>query len=865
MNNSRVALAPAFVALVLSTSHFAAAQTTFVGPTNGTSQWTNTANWSGATVPDAIDQTVVFTNMAVSNGVQWQNTNITIGTINFQNASGNVVIGDNAVTTDTLTLHTSSGKPVLNVSNANSTAFIYASLLGTNGFTKSGAGNLTFRFNQTAMTYTGDINLNAGTLTINQDSSLGDTNNDIIVGGNSTLSYSPGGNTGAGSLSAGRNISISNGTTLTLQTLNTNTPLTINGVISNAGGLTFVGTGAGSNAATSLRYTLNGVNTYTGQTMIQGGARVTLGSGAALGAGSLTLTNAPGTTNPSFTLLDLGGNSQSVAALTVNSSTTNVRTLVISNGSLAVTAPSANFVFSGTNGSSLDMSGLSAFSFNGASNNRNFTLQPDLSTGGSILNTNYLYLAASGAGSNLISANTVLIGNASGSSAGPGNEARLVLGRTNAIHAQALNIGQFNASGVVDFGAGISNGVLKLRGSNGIAAMTNLLVGDMNSGSRRGTGILNLGVADALVTDTFIGQARANAVANLTQTNTISMAGGAFEGTNLIIGMGASALTGTSITNVSTFFQTGGTSAVTLIRMGDDRSNTNTVAYISTYAVSGPVTLLRAQTIDAGTNAAFGVNTVRTLQLSNGATLRNASGANLTVSGFTNTASGRMNIELAGNGTVEADTSRTVTFGDNTRLSGAGNLTKTGAGTLILSSGIAGANTGALNISNGVVQLNATSVAAAGTVTSVAVGSGATLLISQSDQVNNSAAVTLSGGTIARAGGVSETMGNLTLTANSFLDYGTGAIGTLTFGTYSPTLKLSVNNFLIGNVLRFTTDLSGSINNTSLFAFDNGFVSDWGTTTPGTFTITAIPEPSTYLAAAGLLGLMLWSARRRAR
>jgi hypothetical protein len=32
-----------------------------------------------------------------------------------------------------------------------------------------------------------------------------------------------------------------------------------------------------------------------------------------------------------------------------------------------------------------------------------------------------------------------------------------------------------------------------------------------------------------------------------------------------------------------------------------------------------------------------------------------------------------------------------------------------------------------------------------------------------------------------------------------------------------------------------------------------------------TFTITAMPEPSTYVAAIGLLALMLWPLRRRLR
>ena len=196
------------------------------------------------------------------------------------------------------------------------------------------------------------------------------------------------------------------------------------------------------------------------------------------------------------------------------------------------------------------------------------------------------------------------------------------------------------------------------------------------------------------------------------------------------------------------------------------------------------------------------------------------------------------------------------------QFTGTGGLTKNGLGTLSLTA--ANNFSGPVAVQSGLLNLNALSGAAAASISSVSVASGATLLVSRSDQVNNGATVSLSGGTIRRGGNVGEVFGNLTISTDSFLDYGAANdAGTIRFGTYAPSALLTVQNFLPGNKLQFGNTISSTdLNNTSLFQFSNGFTTG---TESGIFTITAIPEPSTYIAALGLLGLMLWPFRRRLR
>jgi len=415
-------------------------------------------------------------------------------------------------------------------------------------------------------------------------------------------------------------------------------------------------------------------------------------------------------------------------------------------------------------------------------------------------------------------------------------------------------------SGVIALGqetGGGSNAILRLSGASGGITLTNSsLAIRSGSGSRQ---IISENTSGINTISNSIAQSN-NAIFDVATGGTLRLAGTIANSTTVTnekSGGGALIFGAAS---------TGG--AVNQLKIG----NGSVVLGVNNAGTTNTTTSTRG--IDLGLNLA-GSSTANNVALyaSNGVTVSNSiyvapntSGATRTIGASDSSATVTYNNEvfLGGTANLEAGASSSVTFSGAFLTNGttATGITKVGAGTVTLT-----ANNnylGATTVSNGVLNLNRTGGgSAAGSTASVTVNSGGTLLISANNQVNDSATVTLSGGTIQRGSGVTETFGNLNLTAASFIDFGTGTTNSLNFGTYTGGgFKLNVTNFLVGNILTFKTDLSGSISNTSLFGFDNGFNSAWNSGS-STFTITAIPEPSTVAAAIGLAAVFLWPARRR--
>ena len=214
-------------------------------------------------------------------------------------------------------------------------------------------------------------------------------------------------------------------------------------------------------------------------------------------------------------------------------------------------------------------------------------------------------------------------------------------------------------------------------------------------------------------------------------------------------------------------------------------------------------------------------------------------------------------------------------------------LTKTGLGTQTLS----GASTysGATQVSGGTLAIdnNNSTVARLANTSGIMVNNGGTLSLAQSggtastDRLNDSATMTLNGGTF-NTGGLSEHgtsnntagLGALTLSSSSVLDLGTGAsvIAFADSHTASWSGTLSIYNWT-GSLAGSGTDEvflgSDTTGLTGTQLDEISFYSGAGTGALGTARILAsgeivpVPEPATIFGGLALLGLVGYRERKR--
>jgi len=336
------------------------------------------------------------------------------------------------------------------------------------------------------------------------------------------------------------------------------------------------------------------------------------------------------------------------------------------------------------------------------------------------------------------------------------------------VLAGTLSIQNSAALGSTANGTTVSDGAqLKVAGGIGVAENLNI----------RGTGVGGTGaIRSAGGNNTLSGSVVRAASATITTAADQLTLSGTQSGNNTLTidGAGNTKITG----NI-----TGNTSAV-VIKTG---SGHLTLSGANTYGGSTEInggTL--AVSSDSNLGAAPGSPTSGHLRFGGG-TL--ATTANMTLN------ANRLVTLNAGGGTISPETGTTLNYAGV--ISGTGGLVKSGNGTLRLS-GSAGSNTysGPTTVNAGTLALNKTPGQNAVGTGAITLNSGGTLLLENSNQIGNTTALTLAGGTFNTGTGFNETLGALSLTADSSISLGS-AVHLLTFSSanlmlWSPTAILTI-------------------------------------------------------------------------
>lgn len=454
------------------------------------------------------------------------------------------------------------------------------------------------------------------------------------------------------------------------------------------------------------------------------------------------------------------------------------------------------------------------------------------------------------------------------------------------INNGVLQVQNNNALGTTAGTTTISSGAA-LEVSGGVTSAENITL--QGSGIVNGGAIRSVAGANSLSgTLTLAADSRINADAgSLSLSNSVTSTANA----NLTLG-------GAGNINVTGTISTGGGG------LTKDGTGTATLSGANTYA--------GATNITAGT-LALGASNV----LANTTAVNVASGANFNLNGNSDAIG-----SIAGAGNVTLGTGTLTAGGNNTStvlsgvISGGGTLAKSGTGTLTLSGN--NTYTGGTNINAGTLQLGGSEVIANNTAVTVA--SGATLnLNSYSETIgglSGAGTVQLGGGTLTvgsgnasstfsgafasgdtgtfaktgtgtltlgsglslaagtlvlnggtlNLGGLTSTFGALSVTANSIIDFGTGAGSILSLNslTIAAGVTLTIANWT-DSVDYFYSLLSPGAASLAQIAF-TGYSASSTKWQSFDHQITPVPEPSTYGAAFMLLGLSFgawWRFRRR--
>ncbi len=854
----------------------------------------------------------------------------------------------------------------------------------------SGANNLTINKANTAglgtvilgatNTFTGNISIEQGTLSISSDANLGNAANDLTINIGSTLST-----TSTFTLNSGRNITLGGTSSVGTLSVAGGTSLTVAGNISGASTYQLDKGGTGT-------LILTGTNTgFTGNYNITGGI---LSVGSATNLGNPSAIGVNGNTLQTTGTLSYGGNLSLASG----------GTLDVTTGTATFTSVTGNTLLTKTGAGTLAFTGTNLGTFNYAINQGTLSVSGDAQLGNT---ANDLTFATSttfqttgattmGAGRDIalsggtvtfdIGAATSIAGVISGTGAitkiGTG---ALSLSGTNTFSGSPITVSAgtlsvnsdaalgntandltfatgttFQTTGATTMGAGraitlsagtvtfdigaatsiagvISGtgaltktgaGTLTLSGTNTfsgtpitVSAGTLSISSDANLGNVANDLIFAAGTTFQTTGATTMAAGRTLALSAGTVTFDIGAAtsiAGVISGTGAITKTGAGTLTLSAVNTFSgsPITVSAGTLSINSNNALGNAANDLSFAAGTTLQTTGVTTMaagraiaLSGGTVTFNTGAATSIAGV----ISGAGALTKTGAGTLTLSG-TNTFSGTPITVSAGTLSVSSDANlgntanditlanattlqttgtttmgagRAVTLSSGTAtintggatsvagvISGAGGLIKTGASTLTLT----GANTytGTTTVSAGTLSLNTTgSNAIAAGAGAITLNTGGTLSLAQANQIGDNVNLVLNGGTLSFTGtATSESLGTLSLTENSVIDFG-GTNMILTFsgiGSFTAGKTLTILNWSGSgsggglDQLRFTNGagLSDTVKSQIYFAYNNA--PDWGNGQNypvGVNELTPGPEPPTLWGGLSLLAWVLGYEYRR--